>query len=130
MMPSIQAGHAVVAKAPVLNPVLHGSDHVTILDVRPSRTMLVVTSQADLTAGLESMISLSSRSKNVTLPNFAAACDSAAPRIWSGESTNAAPVCAALNFRPTRWKASHVGHSLDTASRSAGSPALANRSVR
>src|SRR5262245_8223672 len=130
MMPSIHAGHAVVAKVPVRNPALHGSDQVVILEVSPSRTMLVVTSQADLTAGLDSMTSFSWRSKNVTLPYFAAAWDSAAPRIWSGESTNAAPVCAALNVRPTRRKASHVGQSLDTASRSVGRPALANRSVR
>ncbi len=59
------------------------------------------------------------------------ACDSIALKLVVTESTKPfAPVLAAVNFLPVAMNSSQLGHSFETASRSVGSFALANRSLR
>ena len=55
---SIHDGHATVANAPFLKPLFQASDQGAILAVRPEEMMPIAVSQAERTAGFESMISL------------------------------------------------------------------------
>src|SRR4051812_8005336 len=54
MYPVIQAGQAMVAKAPFLKPAFQAGVNDLRLDESPAARSLFVVSQADFTAGLES----------------------------------------------------------------------------